>query len=145
MRELLRVLWLCIEINQKRSRQIDVPPQNLKATVAKVNEYAGKGIDPEWGRKKEHLFTFDSQGPYYAVKGIRAFFLTIGGLKMNEHLQVYDARENIIPGLYVTGQDMGGLYDSTYDLLFEGSASGFALTSGRMAAKHIIATRLNQK
>ena len=61
---------------------------------------------------------------------------------MNSNLQVYDTHDQVIPGLYVVGQDMGGLYDSTYDLLLEGSASGFALTSGRMAVKHIISTRL---
>jgi len=36
------------------------------------------------------------------------------------------------------GQDMGGLYDSTNDLLVEGSASSFALSSGRIAVKSII-------
>ena len=43
-----------------------------------------------------------------------------------------------IPGLYVTGMDMGGLYDSTYDLLAEGSASSFALSSGRIAVQSIV-------
>lgn len=127
------------------AEKINVPADALKATVAQVNEYAKKGFDPDWGRKKEHLFTYQDKGPYYAVKGIRAYFLTLGGLKMNSHLQVYDVDENVIPGLYVAGQDMGGLYDSTYDLLLEGSASGFALTSGRMAVLHIIETRLQAK
>mgnify|MGYP002725954777 CR=1 FL=1 len=48
-------------------------------------------------------------------------------------MQALDSNENVIPGLYVTGQDMGGLYDTTYDLLAEGSASSFALSSGRLA------------
>lgn len=124
------------------AKQIVVPAEALKATIAKVNQYADQGFDPDWGRKKEHLFKFQDKGPYYAVKGIRAYFLTLGGLKMNSNLQVYDTHDQVIPGLYVVGQDMGGLYDSTYDLLLEGSASGFALTSGRMAVKHIISTRL---
>lgn len=124
------------------AKQINVPADNLKATIAKVNKYTDDGFDPDWGRKKEHLFKFQDKGPYYAVKGIRAYFLTLGGLKMNSDLQVYDTNEKVIPGLYVVGQDMGGLYDSSYDLVLEGSASGFALTSGRMAAKHIISTRM---
>lgn len=40
--------------------------------------------------------------------------------------------------LYVVGQDIGGLFDSTYDLRCEGSASSFAMTSGRIAAEHAI-------
>jgi fumarate reductase flavoprotein subunit len=121
--------------------QIQVPADAFKKTVQTVNTYAKNGVDPDWGRKKEHLFTFADKGPYYAVKGIRAFFLTVGGLKMNADMQVLDGKEQVIPGLYVAGQDMGGLYDSTYDLLLEGSASGFALTSGRLAAKHILKYR----
>ena len=41
---------------------------------------------------------------------------------------------DVIPNLYVVGQDIGGLYDSSYDLRCEGSASSFAMTSGRLAA-----------
>lgn len=34
---------------------------------------------------------------------------------------------------------MGGLYDSSYDLRCEGSASSFAMTSGRVAALNALA------
>jgi fumarate reductase flavoprotein subunit len=124
------------------AKQLGMDAETLKNTVKKTNEYAKNGVDKDFGKNKEHLFTFSDKGPYYAVKGIRAYFLTLGGLKMNRNLQVYDMQEHIIPGLYVVGQDMGGLYDSSYDLLLEGSASGFALATGRMAANHIIATRI---
>lgn len=124
------------------AKQLHIDPKVLKKTVQETNEMAKTGVDPVFGKKKEHMFVFSDKGPYYATRGIRAYFLTLGGLKMNEHLQVYNTEDQIIPGLYVTGQDMGGLYDSTYDLLLEGSASGFALTSGRMAVKHIIDTRM---
>jgi fumarate reductase flavoprotein subunit len=129
---------------EELAKEIGVPPANLEATVAKVNKYAKQGYDPDWGRLKKHLFVFSDHGPYYAVKGIRAFFLTLGGLKLNPRMQVLDKHDNPIPGLYVAGQDMGGLYDSSYDLLLEGSASGFALASGRIAAKDIIKTRLGK-
>jgi fumarate reductase flavoprotein subunit len=57
-------------------------------------------------------------------------------------MQAMNRNEEIIPGLYVTGQDMGGLYDTTYDLLAEGSASSFALSSGRIAVKSLINERV---
>jgi len=56
---------------------------------------------------------------------------------VNTRMQALDEKGEPIPGLYVTGQDMGGLYDSTYDLLAEGSASSFALSSGRIAVRSI--------
>ncbi len=122
--------------------KIGVKPDRLKASVAKVNQYTEMKRDPEWGRKPEHLFKFSPTGPYYALKGIRAFFLTLGGVRVNENMQAENKDGEVIPGLYVTGQDIGGLYDSTYDLLLEGSASSFAFTSGRLAAEHIAKTNM---
>ncbi len=119
--------------------QIGVPPQNLKDTIEKVNAYAKAGNDPEFGRKPEHLATFDTQkGPYYALKGIRAFFLTLGGVTVTPNFEATNPQGDIIENLYVIGQDIGGLYDSTYDLRAEGSASSFAMTSGRIGAKKAI-------
>jgi fumarate reductase flavoprotein subunit len=61
-----------------------------------------------------------------------------GNKKVNTDMQAMDTNDEPIPRLYVTGQDMGRLYDSTYDLLAEGSASSIALSSGRLAVKAII-------
>ncbi|MDQ2084623.1 FAD-dependent oxidoreductase [Xanthobacteraceae bacterium Astr-EGSB] len=122
--------------------KIGVKPDMLKGSVEKVNKYAEMGRDPEWGRNPEHLFKFSPTGPYYALKGIRAFFLTLGGVRVNLSMQAENKDGDVIPGLYVVGQDIGGMYDSTYDLLLEGSASSFAYTSGRLASEHIIKTNL---
>ncbi|PWC14547.1 FAD-dependent oxidoreductase [Brenneria corticis] len=120
------------------AEKIKVDPAKLKETINKVNQYSDNKYDPDFSRKPEHLVRFDTRhGPYYALKGLRAFFLTLGGVKVNTHMQALDDNGDPINGLYVTGQDIGGLYDSTYDLLAEGSASSFALTSGRLAARHI--------
>lgn len=70
--------------------------------------------------------------------GIRAFFLTLGGVTVNPKFEALNAQGDVIGNLYVTGQDIGGLYDSSYDLKAEGSASSFALTSGRLAAENAI-------
>lgn len=124
------------------AKMIHVDPAALEATMSKINAYAEAGKDPDFGRKPEHLFKFNPTGPYYALKGIRAFFLTCGGVKVNASMQAVNDRDEPIPGLYVTGQDMGGLSDTSYDLLLEGEASGFALTSGRLAARNIVTTEL---
>jgi len=126
------------------AKKIGVDANHLKASVSNVNKFAANKKDTEWGRKPEHLFAFQDQGPYYALKGIRAFFLTLGGVKINTEFQALSTHGQPVKGLYVTGQDMGGLYDSSYDLLVEGSASGFALTSGRLAAQNIIKNELGR-
>jgi fumarate reductase flavoprotein subunit len=124
---------------EKLANKIHIKPEKLRVTIEKVNRYADQKNDPDFSRKPEHLVKFETKnGPYYALKGLRAFFLTLGGVKVNTNMQALDGDEKVIPGLYVTGQDIGGLYDSTYDLLAEGSASSFALSSGRIAVRSII-------
>lgn len=120
--------------------QIGVPPQNLLDTMKKVNKYAEQGQDPEFGKKPEHLEKFNlEKGPYYALKAIRCFFLTLGGVQVTPRFEAKAPQGDVIPNLYVVGQDMGGLYDSSYDLRCEGSASSFAMTSGRVAALNALA------
>jgi fumarate reductase flavoprotein subunit len=128
------------------AKKLQIKPAKLRETIEKVNRYAEQKNDPDFSRKPEHLVKFDTQnGPYFALKGLRAFFLTLGGVKINRNMQALDSKDKIIPGLYVTGQDMGGLYDSTYDLLAEGSASSFAMSSGRIAVRSIIQNELARK
>lgn len=126
---------------EELASKIDIKPEKLRETIEKVNGYADQKHDPDFSRKPEHLIKFNIRnGPYYALKGLRAFFLTLGGVQVNTKMQAIDDDGEVIPGLYVTGQDMGGLYDSTYDLLAEGSASSFALSSGRIAVRSIVQT-----
>ena len=128
---------------EELANKINIKPEKLRATIEKVNHYADQKNDPDFNRKPEHLIKFDSKnGPYYALKGLRAFFLTLGGVKINTNMQALDENDETIQGLYVTGQDIGGLYDTTYDLLAEGSASSFALSSGRIAVRSIVQTNL---
>ena len=125
------------------ANKISIKPEKLIETIKKVNHFTDQKNDADFNRKPEHLVKFNTEnGPYYGLKGLRAFFLTLGGVKINSHMQALDHSEQVIPGLYVTGQDMGGLYDSTYDLLAEGSASSFALSSGRIAVRNIIQKKL---
>ncbi len=147
----LKALPKTFEIGQQRgwafkaetlddlATQIGVPPETLRETIEKVNEYAKAGHDPEFGRLPEHLEVFElEKGPYYALKGIRAFFLTLGGVAVTPKFEATNPQGDVIGNLYVVGQDIGGLYDSSYDLRAEGSASSFAMTSGRLAAENAI-------
>lgn len=126
--------------------KIQIEPSKLLATIDQINRYAEQKHDPDFNRNPDHLFKFDTKkGPYFALKGLRAFFLTLGGVKVNSKMQALDSDDRIIRGLYVTGQDIGGLYDSTYDLLAEGSASSFALSSGRIAVRSSIQNDLRRE
>lgn len=119
--------------------QIGVPAKNLRATMEKINEYAKTGVDTEFGRKPEHIAAFDMEhGPYYALKGIRTYFLTLGGVKINRNFEALNGQGDVIHNLYIAGADMGGLFMDTDDIKVEGATSSFALTSGRLVARNAI-------
>jgi fumarate reductase flavoprotein subunit len=62
--------------------------------------------------------------------------VTMGGIKIDDQMRVIDRAGAPIPGLYSVGCDAGGLFGDSYILTVPGSANGFALTSGWLAADH---------
>ena len=46
--------------------------------------------------------------------------------------------DEVIPGLYAVGNDAGGMYGDSYDMIAAGSACGFALVSGCLAGENAL-------
>ena len=85
---------------------------------------------------------FRSEGPFYIVRGKLNTLTSLNGVKVNAGLQVLDKNDHVIPGLYAIGHDAGGVYGEAYDLkIGEGTASAFAINSGRMAVKTILGNK----
>lgn len=59
----------------------------------------------------------------------------MGGIKINENMEVLDKQHRAIPGLYCAGVDAGGWISDTYCTVLPGTAFGFALNSGRIAGE----------
>lgn len=71
------------------------------------------------------------QTPPFAAVLVRASVTnTIGGLRIDEHARVLDARGEPVPGVYAAGSDVGGISTGGYS---SGLAS--ALVLGRLAAE----------
>ena len=62
---------------------------------------------------------------------------TIGGIKINENMEVIDTKGNKIPGLFAAGVVTGGWQADCYNDLMAGAASGFAINSGRIAGENV--------
>ena len=73
--------------------------------------------------------------PYYAFKCMCRIMNTMGGIKINEKMEVLSQNEKPIPGLYAAGVDTGGWTSDTYCTAEPGTAFGFALNSGRIAGE----------
>ncbi len=60
----------------------------------------------------------------------------MGGIRINENMEVLDKKNAVIPGLYAGGFDAGGMYGDSYPITAsQGLSSAFALNSGRIAGQ----------
>lgn len=118
------------------ANKIGVKPERLQAEVDEYNGYAKAGDDKKFHKAAKYLRVYD-KAPYYAIKMETGIMVSMGAMKVNDHLQAIDANGEVIPGLYCVGCDAGGLYGESYQLTVPGSANGFALTSGWLAADDI--------
>jgi fumarate reductase flavoprotein subunit len=121
---------------EELATKMQVDPQTLKKEVETYNKYCEAGEDPQFYKPAKYLHTI-KEGPFYAVKMETGIMITMGALKIDEYLHALDKDDNPIPGLYIVGCDAGGLYGESYTLSIPGTANGFALTSGWLAADDI--------
>jgi fumarate reductase flavoprotein subunit len=64
------------------------------------------------------------------------YLTTMGGIKINHHMEVVNASDDAIPGIYAVGDCAGGLEWDSYCMVLASSAMGWAINSGRMAGEN---------
>lgn len=112
--------------------------EDLKATVERYNSMVKKGEDTDYGKAKESLAYTVESGNFYAFDVRGVFLGTIGGVKVDDNMQVMTTDFSLIPGLYAAGTTAGGYYTGLGYPPYEGLACGFAYTSGRIAGNSAV-------
>ncbi len=119
---------------------LSLPAGSLVATLARYNEYAARGEDPDLHKHPDWLAAQDT-GPWGAYdltlgKALYAGF-TLGGLRVTVDGQVQRSDGSVVPGLYAAGacasniaQDGAGYCSGTQ----LGEGSFFGRRAGRHAA-----------
>ncbi len=107
----------------------------LKATIDEYNAACDAGHDGVFGKDRKYLQPLRTP-PFFALKGHVNICDTIGGIKINEKMEVIDLDGKVIPGLYAAGVTTGGWEGETYDYNLTGHLVGFALNSGRTAGEN---------
>ena len=120
------------------AEKIGVDPAALTATIEDYNGFCEKGHDAMFAKKRIYLRPLT--GPnYYAVKVWTIMLGTHGGIRVNEGLEVVDKADDPIKGLYAGGFDAGGIQSESYPInAATGLSSGFAMNSGRIAARNAV-------
>jgi 3-oxosteroid 1-dehydrogenase len=130
------------------ARQIDVPAEALEQTVKRFNEFAAKGLDPDFGRgqsayniclgdpghKPNAALGPINRAPFYAARVFPTDVGTCGGVITNEHAQVLDENDRVIDGLYATGNITATVMGRTY--LGAGGSIANTMVFGYVAARH---------
>lgn len=124
--------WMGIEVKQ------------LRATVEEYNEACEHGYDPIFGKGRMFLKSLN-RPPYYSLMCYPGLLTTIGGIRINEHMQVINKNDQPIPGLFACGNDSGGWVTDTYDISLAGVTFGYAINSGRMAGESAASFILGEK
>lgn len=113
-------------------------PAEAVETVKRYNELAKAGEDADFHKEAEHLHAIE-EGPFFGEMTDAFGFLTVlGGLNTNIHMQVCDAEDHAIPGLYNVGTMVGDMFSGTYTFMIEGANYGMTcVTFGYLTGKYI--------
>ncbi len=99
----------------------------LTATVDEFNKMVAAGNDTTFGRKITKPL---GDGPFYIVEQKPRFATTLGGIKINDKMEVVKESGETIPGLMAAGEVIGGLHG---DDSMPSVCVSWAFTSGRLA------------
>jgi succinate dehydrogenase/fumarate reductase flavoprotein subunit len=132
------------------AQALGLDPARLEQTVARYNDGARRGEDPEFGRGGDvyQRYLGDPQhgpnpcvrpieaAPFYALRLYPADLGTSAGLATDAEARVLDAQGAPIPGIYACGNDMNSIMNGAYP--GPGITLGPALTFGFIAAKRLL-------
>ncbi|WP_445165513.1 3-ketosteroid-delta-1-dehydrogenase [Mycolicibacterium sp. Dal123E01] len=108
--------------------KMGVPDDNFGSTVARFNENAFAGEDPDFGRGRSAYDRYYGDptitpnpnlrplvtGPFYAVKMVLSDLGTCGGLRADDRARVLREDGSVIKGLYAIGNTAANAFGNTY-------------------------------
>lgn len=116
---------------------IGAEPSVLRNTIDEYNIACDRGYDDLFCKDRRYLLPL-REAPYYAIKGNVRICDTMGGIKINENMEVLNKMGKKIPGLYAAGVTAGGWETENYNYRLTGHLVGFALNSGRIAGENAV-------
>ena len=114
---------------------IGAPAEVLRKTLADYEGFCADGTDREFRKDPQYLMAMGTEGPWYAVRLLRKFDVTMGGVSIDGKNRALRPDGSIIPGLYVCGDIASGWMGEEYGPLF--SSFAWAVNSGFLTADEI--------
>jgi len=118
------------------AKWLGISPKILESQINEYNSFCDKGHDDIFVKDPRYLIALRTP-PYYAINCFLGYLNTLGGIRINHHMEVLNHNDKPIPGLYAAGVDTGGWESGSYGgAKLPGSALGFAVNSGRIAGEN---------
>lgn len=111
---------------------VGVNAENLVDEVKKYDGFVEQGEDTDFGRPVS--VALSKEGPYYLVEQCLRYSTTLGGVTINDKLQIVDGMNKPVAGLYAAGELVGGVFGANFP---PSTGVGWALTSGMLAGEAI--------
>lgn len=116
---------------EEMAETLGINEANLKKTIEEYNAMCD-GYD--WQFTKDHRFLKPiTTAPFYAARHFPSGYGSLGGLQVNDNMQVLTKDLEPIPGLYGCGNDTANVFAGNYCFFNPGSTMSYALNSGRIA------------
>ena len=112
--------------------KLNIPADAVEASAKAFNECAAAQTADEFGRTPAAAQS--EEGPFYALQMHIRYYASLGGLHINDSMQVLNTNQEAIPGLYAAGEVVGGLEGDVY---MGATLFGWAVASGYDAANAV--------
>lgn len=108
------------------------------ATIEQYNDLYDAQEDSQYGKEAYRLSAIRT-APFYGCWFGSSLLTTLDGLRINANLEVLDASQQPIPGLYAVGDASGSFFSTNYPEYIVGVAAGRSTVEGRHLAKQVAA------
>lgn len=125
---------------EELAKGLNLPVDNLVATVERYNELAANGKDEDFGKEASHMIALDNP-PFFGVRQGGMSYCTLDGLKIDGNCAVLDDNDDPIPGLWAAGNVSGSFFSGNYPELIFGCACGRSMTEGRHAVLNMLGVK----
>ena len=123
---------------EELAEKIGIDPEGLVKNVEEYNAMCAEGWDTLFEKEREFMQPLEN-GPFYACRQYVGAYGTLGGVLINQRMEVMTDEYKTIPGLYCVGTDACTIYGDSYNYSIPGNTMGFCLNSGRLAGENAAA------
>ena len=112
--------------------KLNLPADAVEASAKAFNDCAAAQTADAFGRTPAAAQS--EEGLFYALQMHIRYYASLGGLHINDSMQVLNTKQEAIPGLYAAGEVVGGLEGDVY---MGATLFGWAIASGYDAANAV--------